>query len=359
MSNEKKICIVVTSLGKGGAERSSALLSQLLSDLGYEIYIVTIMDNINNSFSGTLLNLGKITSRLSILKKVKKYKAFKRYLKLHDFDVIIDNRSRPNLIKELIVSKWLYKADKIIYCVRSYNLKTYFPPIKPIVKCLYPSAFKIVAVSKAIQDAIETTYGFENVMTIYNPVPQIEVKQETINNLPEGYILYFGRIIDEVKNISLLIESYKMSVLPKQNISLVILGDGKDLKRMKLKVKAIGLENNVIFIPFTEDPFYAVQNAKFTVLTSRYEGFPRTVLESLAIGTPVISVDCKSGPSEMITEAYNGLLVENYNPQALAHAMNRFIDDTSLYAFCKANAQASVRPFSIDAIAKAWQNVLN
>jgi glycosyltransferase involved in cell wall biosynthesis len=55
-----------------------------------------------------------------------------------------------------------------------------------------------------------------------------------------------------------------------------------------------------------------VQNARFTVLTSHYEGFPMSMVESLALGTPVF-VDCNSGPREIVIDEYNGLLVENYN----------------------------------------------
>jgi glycosyltransferase involved in cell wall biosynthesis len=51
----------------------------------------------------------------------------------------------------------------------------------------------------------------------------------------------------------------------------------------------------VTILPFN-NPFDIVQNARFTVLTSHYEGFPMSIVESLALGTPVVAVDCNSGP---------------------------------------------------------------
>ncbi len=84
----------------------------------------------------------------------------------------------------------------------------------------------------------------------------------------------------------------------------------------------------------------------FTVLTSRYEGFPRSILESLALGTPVISVDCKSGPNEIIQNNLNGLLIENDNSEALAQAMNLLFEDKELYLQCKNNSKLSVIDFS-------------
>ncbi|MCK8480123.1 glycosyltransferase [Psychroserpens algicola] len=357
-SNGKKICIVVTSLGKGGAERSSALLSKLLSGLGYTIHIVMIVDEINNEFQGELLNLGKIDSRFPILKKIKKLKAFKSYLKIHHFDFVIDNRSRPSLLREFIVSRWLYDPRKTIYCIHSYRLNTYFSTVKCIAKYMYKDAYKLVAVSEEIKKAIASVYDLTNVITIYNPVGDLQSQAITDEQLVSDYILFYGRINDEVKNLSLLIESYHKSELPEHNISLIILGDGKDLEAIKLKVRAKNLNKDVIFKSFIDNPYSYVKRAKFTVLTSRYEGFPMTILESLALGTPVVSVDCKSGPSEMIRDGYNGLLVENNNSEKMALAMNRFIEDNPLYLKCKSNTKPSVAKFSMEHIGQAWEQLL-
>ena len=96
----------------------------------------------------------------------------------------------------------------------------------------------------------------------------------------------------------------------------------------------------------------------FTILTSKYEGFPTMLIESLSQGTPVISVDCQSGPSEIIIEAQNGLLVPNNNPYLLSEAMNRFVTDNNLYLFCKNNAKKSVEKFNKEHISKDWKQII-
>jgi glycosyltransferase involved in cell wall biosynthesis len=84
-----------------------------------------------------------------------------------------------------------------------------------------------------------------------------------------------------------------------------------------------------------------------------------SLIESLAAGTPVISVDCETGPNEIIQHGINGLLVENHKPEALAKAMNWFIADENLYQNCKNNAKQSVEHLSLNAIAQSWQSLLN
>ncbi|RKE98108.1 glycosyltransferase [Ichthyenterobacterium magnum] len=355
-SNKKKVCIVVSSLANGGAERSSALLSIMLDSLDYKVHVVTILPEIDYKYAGELLNLGEIEKGKSFISKVKKFIIFKNYLKTNNFDFVIDNRSRSSFFREIGVSRLLFNPKKTIYCVRSYNLGTYFVKPKFISRYLYKDAYKIVAVSKQIEEKIIAEYGFNNVTTIYNPVEPIEINNKVTS---KPYILFFGRLVDNVKNISLLIQSYYESQLPQKGIDLILLGNGLDINLLKHKVAGLNLKDNVRFVPFMPNPYRYVKAAQFTVLTSHYEGFPRSLIESLALGVPVISVDCMSGPNEIIINEKNGLLVENYNSNALAEAMNRFINDTSLYETCKFNAKKSAEPFSMVSIAKVWKKLLN
>ncbi|MBR9846888.1 MAG: glycosyltransferase family 4 protein, partial [Algicola sp.] len=79
-SKGKKICIVASSLGKGGAERSSALLSIMLSNLGYEIYIVTVLDCIEYAYKGQLYNLGALKKEKdNFFGRINRIKKFKRF----------------------------------------------------------------------------------------------------------------------------------------------------------------------------------------------------------------------------------------------------------------------------------------
>ena len=356
-TNNKKICIVVSSLGGGGAERSSALLSELLYDLGYNIYIVSVLDNIEYSYKGELLNLGELKANDdSVIGRLKRFKVFKNFIKNHRFDYVIDSRPRIKFLKEFIISRFIYTPRKTMYFVRSFKVNSYIHPNRILGKLLYGNANKIIAVSKGISKNIKDNYGFKNVTCIYNPV---EIKQDdSKSDISEPYILFFGRLNDDVKNISLLLEAYSQSKLPSNNVDLKILGDGKDLEKLKTLVNELKLSSNVQFLHHNPNPSSIIQSALFTLLTSRYEGFPRVITESLALGTTVVSVDCQSGPNEIIKNEFNGLLVENHNPEGLAKAMNRLYEDKDLYLHCKSNTKVSVEQFSKAAIGLQWKAIL-
>ncbi|SDH77916.1 glycosyltransferase [Winogradskyella thalassocola] len=357
-ANNKKICIVVSSLGKGGAERSSGLLSEMLFDVGYDVHVVSVLNDIEFPFKGKLLNLGELKAKDdSALGRINRLRVLKAYLKKHNFDYVIDNRTRIGFLKEFIISKFIYSPKKTIYCIRSYKTANYINPNRFLGRLLYGNAYKIVGVSKAIAEKVKADYSFNNVTSIYNPIALEEhnSKLETKDN----YILFFGRLDDEVKNISLLLEAYAKSELPKHQVNLKILGEGKDLETLKNQVEILNIASNVEFLPYNPYPSAIVKSALFTLLTSRYEGFPRSILESLALGTPVVSVDCKSGPNEIIQNTFNGLLVENHNQGALSEAMTSLFIDKDLYLRCKQNSKPSVAHFSEAEIVQQWQSILN
>lgn len=360
MISNNKIAIVSTSLALGGAERFSSLLSFMLDDLGYEVHTIVINNQVAYAYKGFLINLGSIFSKQNLLsRKLNKGKFIKKYLKEHNINLVIDNRSRPNFIRELFV-KSIYKNKKVFFMVHSSALTMYLPNYKMLAHFLYnKKQCTLVAVSNSISQKIKEKLQLSNVSTIYNPVEIVTTTAEKPKNVPAHYFLYFGRFEEEIKNFTLLIESYQISKARSSNFHLLLIGQGTSKAFIEKKVNDMDLVNFIHILPFQSNVIPYIQQAHCTLLTSRFEGFPMSIIESLAAGTPVISVDCETGPNEIIRNEYNGLLVENHNKEALANAINQFLSDPVLYQNCKKNAQKSVEHLSLKNISQQWKKLLS
>lgn len=357
--NGLRICIVSEQLAVGGAERCSALLSQFFEKNNCRVHHVIVIDKVMYDYSGELLNLGKLKGN-SIFNKINRLKVFYRFFKNNTFDFIIDTRVIHKQWQEYFIAKYIFNAPSI-KMVHSFMLDLYFSKMKSLGKIIYSDFFKIVAVSNEINNEITKEYHYKTVQTIYNPLDF-----EVINSLAnentvseKDYILAVGSMNNNFKQFDILLNCYSKSSLPKNNINLIILGDGKLKHELISLCKTLNISNNVIFKGFVSNPYQYYKNALCTVLTSKNEGFPTVLIESLACETPVVSFNCYSGPSEIITNYENGILVENQNQEKMIEAMNEIISNKSLYLHLKSNAKHSVEKFSIDKIGNQWLQLFN
>jgi N-acetylgalactosamine-N,N'-diacetylbacillosaminyl-diphospho-undecaprenol 4-alpha-N-acetylgalactosaminyltransferase len=349
-----KIALIGDCLSYGGAEKVHALLSLYFEKQGFEVQNCIFRDLISYQFAGSVLNLGKISPNSNtIIRKWNRFFALKEFIHSNNFDFVIDFRMRPSFVFELILSRLVYPKNTI-FTVLSGVLQFYFPKNSFLAKLIYANR-NIVTVSEAIEDKIRNLKITNHVKNLYQPFDfeSILVLKEAFA-VDGNYILAVGNMDTNIKQIDKLIVAYSQSNLPKQNIKLIVLGEGKLLPEYQMLADKLKLTDLVLFKGTLKNPFPYYKKALFLVLSSKNEGLSNAIIESLACQTPVVAFDCFSGPREIIENNKNGLLVENQNFDKLILAMNNMIENKELYQDCKKNAVASVSGFSIAIIGKQW-----
>lgn len=355
--NEKKIkiALVCYSISGGGLERIIANYSFLFEDMGYNVHLHIVDSAIDYPVTGKsfFYNICEKT----FFEKIISYFLLKKNLKQNKYDLIIDHRFRINPISEFFWQKFIYYNQNVINYIHSSKIENYLASKnKTLIKIIF-SKKHLLTVSKTIEYKINKNLPFLRTRSIYNPII-VEKKLNPFDDLG-NYLVTVARMDkSNVKQIDLLLECYAKSELPENNFKLIIIGSGPSKETMVQLASTLKIEKKVFFTGFLENPYAFIRNAFFTALTSKHEGLPTVLIESLMLGTPVVSFDCETGPNEIIIHEQNGILVENQNKDAFINAMNRMINEPELYTKLKSNAIKSVEKFSIECIKLEWKNFI-
>ena len=126
LPNKKyKIALIGFSLGEGGGEKVMANLSIFFDKKGIEIHNIIVLDRVNYSYSGKLLNLGLLKNESNgFVNKCKRLLVLRKYLKANNFDFIIDFRFRNKPLQELVIARFFY-TSKTIFTIHSYLINYY------------------------------------------------------------------------------------------------------------------------------------------------------------------------------------------------------------------------------------------
>ena len=105
------------------------------------------------------------------------------------------------------------------------------------------------------------------------------------------------------------LKAFKIVLRKIKNVKLILIGYGPELKNIIRFAKNLKINKNIIVINKTYNPYSYMKKSKLLILTSVYEGFPNVLVESLTIGTPVISTNANAGASEILLNGKGGDLI--------------------------------------------------
>jgi glycosyltransferase involved in cell wall biosynthesis len=312
----------------------------------------------------------KTNSRAGIFSKLQTlYTPFKLAQILNRIkpDIVISIAPGMNII--LLISAYFYKFPRPYLIVEEHqhlstslkldkNSHSVFMTIfyKYFVK-LYNQADCLKVVSQSSKLDFINNWGIkESKLTVINPpINTKRIIERASKDIPENinsfinkskFIFSLGRI-ESQKGFELLIKSFLLSIKADPDLKLIICGDGSLRENFVKYVVENNLEEKILFTGYLDNPYPLFKRASAFCLTSIWEGMPVVLMESMILECPVISVDCPSGPSEMITHYQNGLLVER-NENALALAINYVLKNPLQVEIWTKNAVSTAMDWSIE-----------
>jgi glycosyltransferase involved in cell wall biosynthesis len=200
---------------------------------------------------------------------------------------------------------------------------------------IYLGADAVVGICESMAEEAITVMRTDpaRVHVIRNPVvtPELEIRAERplshrwFERGGPPVVLGVG-MLKRRKDFATLVRAFAR-LRAERPAKLVIIGDGPQRERLKSLAARLGVERDVDFLGFVDDPSPYMKRASVFVLPSRIEGAPNVLVEALACGTPVVSTDCGGGAREILAEGRYGPLVPVGDDRVMAEAMRAILDD--------------------------------
>lgn len=274
-----------------------------------------------------------------------KYIIKKNYLEFSkDRDIVIDFKS-GDFLKLITLNKnskkicWLHgEVTKLNrYSQRKEKLRKYLKDMD-----------KIICICNEMKDnfLIEMPEYKDKIEVIYNPfdIEKIIKKADGIENLSlddkkrlnDDYMIMVSRYDIVQKDFFTLIKAYEFFNKKNNGIKLYLLGDGPDKEKIEQEIKSRELTENIILLGKRNNPYPWIKNSKLLIHSSRYEGLPTVLIESLILNKNIISTDCKTGPKEILGNGKYGVLVEVGDYKIMALEMEKLLSNENKTDFKEA-----------------------
>jgi len=257
------------------------------------------------------------------------------YLRREQPDALLSAKTPANL-----VALWAKRLAKVgtrivvsertsLSMIVKYSQKWRWRFVPPLIGKVYPQAERIVTVSSGVADDLAASTGLPRatIGTIYNPTLTTEIAEKAQTPISHTWlppttlpvILGVGRLVPS-KDFPTLLKAFAY-IHKKHPARLLILGEGRERKKLEALASELGIEEDVSFPGFEPNPYAFMSRASVFVLSSAWEGLPNALIEALACGCPVVSTNCPSGPQEILANGAFGPLVPVGDDRALAEAI--------------------------------------
>ena len=350
----KKIVFMVGKLGNGGAERVTTVIARYFVTIGYDVHIVVFSNKNDNYISQQMGKIHYMNSKGNrYIQYLKRMRMLNKFFKVEKPDALISLRCGYSYFAVL----GLFDKYKIIFSERN-DPKTLYKTksSKTLAEYYYQHA------SHVVFQTMEAAEFFSPKVRMHSSV----IPNPLMTGLPQPYtgerskrIVTYCRL-EKQKNLSMLLEAFSALHEKHPEYVLEIYGRGSLKETLEMQAVSLGIQEVVSFLPFNQNIHQVVVDATMYVNTSDFEGMSNAMIESMAIGLPVVCTDCPCGGARAcITDHENGLLVSVGNREGFTRAMLELIESPETVRKLSQNAVKIRAQLSEERICKQWDKLIN
>lgn len=216
----------------------------------------------------------------------------------------------------------------------------------------------VVASTKLQCGDLRSRYPDQKFVAIPQLVPVPPANAFSSTKRDPNLMVYVGRL-EAPKQLVELLEAIHPLFAAFPHLRFDIFGEGSVRGELEEKIALLELDAHVRLMGRTDNPLVEMAKANLSVLPTKFEGFGIAIAESMAVGTPVVSFECRYGPSDMIDDKISGRLVPVQNFEELVRVLIDLYADQEIVD--------EMRPFAREKILtmcgrtenmKAWNQVI-
>ncbi len=360
-----KICLLVSSLGNGGAERVATTLCNAWAERGDDVMLMPTFSGGGHPFHkvSSAVELVYLADRVGITKKhpwsyAKRIVALRNAIKEQSPDVVVSFLPNVNVAAVLSCS---FLRIPLIICERRDPSSQPCPGYwEYACRLTYRHADMVTLQTDDAAARAQQIYpGLRKVRSIPNPLPDALFANPKRSGNKRKILLSLGRLSAE-KQISKSIRAFRDVASRFDDWDLHIYGDGPERSACASLIDELNLSGRVVLKGQTADAWAVMAGADAFIMTSRCEGFPNALLEACGIGLPCVVFDCPSGPKEITRGGEDALLVPLDDHGALVAALSRIMDDAAFRISLGRHARESTfNRFRLGAVMNSWDRLFS
>jgi glycosyltransferase involved in cell wall biosynthesis len=392
-SERKKLALVISHLGPGGAQRVVTNAVEVMSDRGIDVHVMVFTDRPDaypadpratyhywlpqrdrdaigldteeiatvqprkSARSGLRMLRPLVPNSLAFGFELVRISAWiRRTIQAIEPDAVLSFLTQTNIMT-VLATRGL-RVRTVISERNDPRLQRHRPRVELLRRIVYRRADAVTANSKGALEALQCFVPREKLAFLPNPLMKSVSSEAVDYGAPT--VVTVGRLVEQ-KGIDVLLAAWAKAAPALPDWRLAIVGGGPLEDELKASARDLGVEGSIGWHGQVSDPFPFLRGAQFFVMTSRFEGTPNALLEAMSRGLPAVVSDASPGPCELIGSGDEaaGLIVPVDHPEATAEAIIRMARDETLRRRLALNAKERAGAHEADQAIEVWLRLLH